>query len=79
MSDITSRSFFYLNDIACFQLLVNAVLGAEDKYQFHVNEYEITESLRKTLIQQEDSLNTENVLEIRYEPQAVFRVKAVTR
>ena len=58
---------------------MNALLSAEDKYQFHVNEYEITDSLRKTLVQQEETLNTEKVIEIRYEPQAVFRVKAVTR
>ena len=58
---------------------MNALLGAEEKYQFHVNDFEITESLRKTLAQQEGSVSTENAVEIRYEPQAVFRVRAVTR
>jgi len=61
------------------QVLVNALLGAEEKYQFHVNDFEITDSLRKTIVQQEDNISTENAIEIRYEPQAVFRVKAVTR
>ena len=47
-------------------------------YSFYVNDTEITESLSKTL--DKDLLeSSESVLEIVYQPQAVFRVRAVTR
>ena len=47
-------------------------------YSFYVNDTEITESLAKTL--DKDLLeSSESVLEIVYQPQAVFRVRAVTR
>ena len=47
-------------------------------YSFFVNETEITDQLSKAL--GEDGLkSTESVLEIVYQPQAVFRVRAVTR
>lgn len=43
-----------------------------------MNEKEITESLEKTL-DQEALEGSEQVLDIIYQPQAVFRVRAVTR
>lgn len=47
-------------------------------YSFFVNEKEITESLDQTL--DEKTLEaSEQVLDIIYQPQAVFRVRAVTR
>ena len=46
-------------------------------YSFFVNESEITGSLKKTLETQ--TLETEKVVEIVYQPQAVFKVRAVTR
>ena len=46
-------------------------------YSFFVNESEITGSLKETLETQ--TLETEKVIEIVYQPQAVFKVRAVTR
>ena len=46
-------------------------------YSFYVNESEITGSLKETLETQ--TLETEKVVEIVYQPQAVFKVRAVTR
>ena len=46
-------------------------------YSFFVNESEITASLKETL--QTQTLETEKVVEIVYQPQAVFKVRAVTR
>lgn len=46
-------------------------------YSFFVNESEITGSLKETLETQ--TLETEKVIEIVYQPQAVFKVQAVTR
>lgn len=46
-------------------------------YLFFVNEKEITSSLDKVL--EKDDIGTEQVLEIIYQQQAVFRVRAVTR
>lgn len=46
-------------------------------YSFYVNESEITGSLKETLEIQ--TLETEKVVEIVYQPQAVFKVRAVTR
>lgn len=47
-------------------------------YSFFVNKKEITESLDQTL--DEKTLEaSEQVLDIIYQPQAVFRVRAVTR
>ncbi|KAK2191710.1 hypothetical protein NP493_47g03017 [Ridgeia piscesae] len=62
------------------QLICNALLEKEETtpYSFYVNDTEITESLSKTL--DKDLLeSSESVLEIVYQPQAVFRVRAVTR
>ena len=46
-------------------------------YSFFINESEITGSLKETLESQ--TLETEKVVEIVYQPQAVFKVRAVTR
>ena len=46
-------------------------------YSFFINESEITGSLKETLETQ--TLETEKVVEIVYQPQAVFKVRAVTR
>lgn len=46
-------------------------------YTFFINESEITGSLQETLEKQ--TIETEKVVEIVYQPQAVFRVRAVTR
>ncbi|XP_059480528.1 notchless protein homolog 1 isoform X2 [Neocloeon triangulifer] len=60
-------------------LLTNHLLENEDPapYLFFVNEKEITSSLDKVLVK--DDIGTENVLEIIYQQQAVFKVRAVTR
>ena len=47
-------------------------------YSFFVGEKEILESIDKTL-DPESLESSESVLEIIYQPQAVFRVRAVTR
>ncbi|XP_014673198.1 PREDICTED: notchless protein homolog 1-like [Priapulus caudatus] len=62
------------------QLICNAVLEKEETvpYSFFTKDKEITESLEKTLAT-EYRLETESVLDIIYQPQAVFKVKAVTR
>nr|XP_006010313.1 PREDICTED: notchless protein homolog 1 [Latimeria chalumnae] len=61
------------------QLVCNALLQKEEPLPlaFYVNEAEIVTSLEKTLDKQ--SVETEKVLDIVYQPQAVFRVRAVTR
>jgi ribosome assembly protein 4 len=43
-----------------------------------VNDVEIVDSLEKT-VDRQTLLNAEQVLDIVYQPQAVFRVRAVTR
>ncbi|XP_041054027.1 notchless protein homolog 1 isoform X1 [Carcharodon carcharias] len=61
------------------QLVCNVLLPKDDPLPlaFYVNETEIVTSLEKTL--QEQKVETENVIDIIYQPQAVFRVRAVTR
>ncbi|XP_078394055.1 notchless protein homolog 1 [Cetorhinus maximus] len=61
------------------QLVCNILLPKDDPLPlaFYVNETEIVTSLEKTL--QEQKVETENVIDIIYQPQAVFRVRAVTR
>lgn len=64
----------------CFVLqMVSLVFTQDDSvpYSFFVNESEITGSLKETLETQ--TLETEKVVEIVYQPQAVFKVRAVTR
>jgi len=63
-------------------LIVNGLFGFSSQddsvpYSFFVNESEITGSLKETLETQ--TLETEKVVEIVYQPQAVFKVRAVTR
>ncbi|XP_052801296.1 notchless protein homolog 1-like [Mya arenaria] len=62
------------------QLICNALLQKEEKvpYSFFVEDKEITESLEKTLDEKRLE-SSEDVLDIVYQPQAVFRVRAVTR
>ncbi|XP_020384266.1 notchless protein homolog 1 isoform X1 [Rhincodon typus] len=61
------------------QLVCNVLLPKDDPppLAFFVHETEIVTSLEKTL--QEQNVETENVIDIIYQPQAVFRVRAVTR
>ncbi|XP_072446080.1 notchless protein homolog 1 [Chiloscyllium punctatum] len=61
------------------QLVCNVLLAKDDPppLAFFVLETEIVTSLEKTL--QEQKVETENVIDIIYQPQAVFRVRAVTR
>uniref|UniRef100_A0A2K5DU98 Notchless protein homolog 1 n=1 Tax=Aotus nancymaae TaxID=37293 RepID=A0A2K5DU98_AOTNA len=61
------------------QLVCNALLAQEDPLPlaFFVQDAEIVSSLGKTLESQ--AVETEKVLDIIYQPQAVFRVRAVTR
>ncbi len=62
------------------QQLCNQLLGEGDDpvpCAYYADDTEIRESLAASL--QLDKLNTEKVLDIVYQPQAVFRVRAVTR
>ncbi|VTJ65454.1 Hypothetical predicted protein [Marmota monax] len=61
------------------QLVCNALLAQEDPLPlaFFVHDAEITSSLGKTLESQ--AVETEKILDIIYQPQAIFRVRAVTR
>lgn len=60
-------------------LICNAILKQEEPvpYIFYINETEISNSLEKTL--NLTNVNTEGVVEIVYQQQAVFRVRPVTR
>jgi ribosome assembly protein 4 len=59
--------------------LLNELLSNQEKtpYSFYLNEDEIMSSLRETITAQGTS--TENALTIIYQPQAIFRVRPVTR
>uniref|UniRef100_A0A5F8GZH9 Notchless protein homolog 1 n=1 Tax=Monodelphis domestica TaxID=13616 RepID=A0A5F8GZH9_MONDO len=61
------------------QLVCNALLGKEDPLPlaFYIHDSEIVTSLEKTL--ESKPVETEKVLDIIYQPQAVFRVRAVAR
>ncbi|XP_006640993.1 notchless protein homolog 1 [Lepisosteus oculatus] len=61
------------------QLVCNALLQKEEPLPlaFYVNETEIVSSLASCLAGQ--AVETEQVLDVVYQPQAVFRVRAVTR
>ncbi|XP_069695001.1 notchless protein homolog 1 [Periplaneta americana] len=61
------------------QLICNALLQQEENvpYVFFVNEKEIKNSLEAAL--ECEKINAEEVIEIVYQQQAVFRVRAVTR
>ncbi|XP_068911491.1 notchless protein homolog 1 [Tenebrio molitor] len=60
-------------------LICNAILQQDDQvpYLFYVNDTEITHTLEKAL--NIDAVNTESVVDIVYQQQAVFRVRPVTR
>lgn len=60
-------------------LICNAILQQEEPlpYRFFVNDHEITATLEKTL--DLAPLNTEGVVDIVYQQQAVFKVRPVTR
>lgn len=60
-----------------FDLFFSLLQDESVPYSFYVNESEITGSLKETLEIQ--TLETEKVVEIVYQPQAVFKVRAVTR
>lgn len=61
------------------QLLCNASLQNEDPVplSFYINDVELTGSLEKSLAK--DFSFSESVVDIIYQPQAVFKVRAVTR
>ncbi|XP_023599158.1 notchless protein homolog 1 isoform X2 [Myotis lucifugus] len=61
------------------QLICNALLAQEDPLPlaFYVHDAEIVSSLGRTLEAQ--AVETEKVLDIIYQPQAIFKVRAVTR
>jgi ribosome assembly protein 4 len=61
------------------ELILNALLQNEERtpYLFFVNEQEVKQSIDTTLDMKK--LDVEKVLDIIYQPQAVFRVRPVTR
>ncbi|XP_062592420.1 notchless protein homolog 1-like, partial [Saccostrea cucullata] len=80
--DVTGNAFDLPLNITAekLQMICNALLTNEDPipYSFFVNDIEVTDSLVKAL--DDKALeNTEQVLDIVYLPQAIFRVRAVTR
>ncbi|KAK5650605.1 hypothetical protein RI129_001634 [Pyrocoelia pectoralis] len=60
-------------------LICNAVLQNEERtpFLFFINEVEITKDLKSTI--DVSTINTENVVDIVYQQQAIFRVRPVTR
>lgn len=63
------------------QILLNQLLNQEDDplpYSFFVDEQEIVSGIYKDVIQGQNK-STENVIKILYQPQAIFKVRAVTR
>lgn len=66
-----------LLEIFLILFLFSFVQDESVPYSFFVNETEITGNLKETLESQ--TLETEKVIEIVYQPQAVFKVRAVTR
>ncbi|XP_029717781.1 protein Notchless [Aedes albopictus] len=61
------------------ELILNALLKNEEQtpYLFFINDDEVRDSIQQTLGTKQ--LDVENVLDIVYQPQAVFRVRPVTR
>ncbi|KAJ1929627.1 ribosome assembly [Tieghemiomyces parasiticus] len=63
-------------------LLINQLLENTDEphpYAFYVNDAEIINSLVQDILQRQPNLSTEDTLTIVYQPQALFRVRPVTR
>jgi ribosome assembly protein 4 len=62
------------------QLLLNCLLGNDDKrpYAFYIDEIEITQSLKMDYIDRVNK-SSEETVRIVYQPEALFRVRAVTR
>jgi ribosome assembly protein 4 len=60
------------------QLIVNALLGQDDPVPlaFFIDDVQIEASLEDNI---KDFNTSENVIEIVYQPQAIFQVRAVTR
>lgn len=60
------------------ELVVNTLLQSEEPlpFAFYIDNEQIVESLEKSL---KDFNTSENVVEIVYQPQAIFKVRAVTR
>lgn len=61
------------------QAICNALLQNEEPvpFAFYINDTEITDSLQSNI---NENINiSEDVLEIIYQPQAIFKVKSVTR
>eukprot|EP01006_Ploeotia_vitrea_P038193 TRINITY_DN66218_c9_g1_i1.p1 TRINITY_DN66218_c9_g1~~TRINITY_DN66218_c9_g1_i1.p1 ORF type:complete len:601 (+),score=298.12 TRINITY_DN66218_c9_g1_i1:63-1805(+) len=66
------------------QQLVNQQLGQVDPedrlpYSFWVNNTEVVDSLKATVRELGDTVSTERTISVVYQPQAVFRVRSVTR
>lgn len=61
------------------QAICNALLQHEEPipFAFYVNDVEVIDSLEKNI--GENFSSSEDVLEIVYQPQAIFKVRAVTR
>lgn len=80
--DVTGNAFDLPLNVTAekLQLICNALLTNEDPipYSFFVNDVEVTDTLVKALGSKALE-NTEQVLDIVYLPQAIFRVRAVTR
>ncbi|EDV22616.1 uncharacterized protein TRIADDRAFT_28728, partial [Trichoplax adhaerens] len=66
-------------DVKRLQLICNAVINEDDStpYAFYLNNEEILDDLQTTITAK--NVDTESIIEIVYQPQAVFRVKSVTR
>ncbi|KAJ3432519.1 notchless [Anaeramoeba flamelloides] len=61
------------------QVLVNDILRQEEElpYSFYVNDFEIQKTLNQTL--KKNEISTEQVVQIVYQPQSIFKVRSVTR
>ena len=79
-----SDGYLYLSintSVEELQLICNALLKEEDPipYAFYVNDVEVENSLKPYLSLNADFNPSENVIDIIYQPQAIFKVRSVTR